>query len=450
MKKIKFIFFAIIIFFTIEFFVPNNIFAEEEKIWIDTSHWDIQTTFLPEGYWKSSVNTRWVDTSHIVNRGYWSQDNYQIWVDTSHWQNNGYWANENYNIWVSSGYNAVTTYNIYINSGYTSYNWVSSGYWNTYAYYIWISSGYFNIEKSGYWDIVEEYGWSINRQYPVIGSAGHAQWRVVYIYNWVDTSHYETRYSTSWVDSSHWETSYHNTSHWEQRQSTYWVDTSHWETRQRTVWKDTSFYISEGHWETRSGSHWVNTSYAVSQGYWENYTEFVWIDTSHNETKKVWITSGYFATPMHGEIIIEKQPKYVFTKWHKDSYGEEACMSLAVSWKVDNNGIILESEKRKIDRVYIYEDVSRYDNKGIDKVIIYEGSVDNSEEGSLETVVKFEYAGSEESMIHVYLYAEHGEVGHISFINPVNGFRSINIEKGGTNTNPDVWLGGIVYEIFEF
>ncbi|MHB1442689.1 MAG: hypothetical protein ACYCXO_08060, partial [Candidatus Humimicrobiaceae bacterium] len=220
--------------------------------------------------------------------------------------------------------------------------------------------------------------------------------------------------------------------------------------RQRSVWKDTSFYLSEGHWETRTGSHWIDTSYTVSQGYWENYTTYTWVDTSYNETKKVWITSGYFADPMHGRIIVEKYPKYVFTKWHKDSSGEEASMTLTITWEIDNSEIVLEADKRKINRIYIYEDVARYNDDGTDKVIIYDGTVTAAEEGSMDVDVKFDYAGSEESLLHVYLYAENGEVGHISFMNPINGFRSINIEQGGTGTNPDVWLGGIVYEIFEF
>jgi hypothetical protein len=446
----KFIFIVVVLFFAIEFFTTSKIFAEEEKIWIDTSHWEIQNSFIPDGYWKSSINKKWIDTSYIVNNGYWSNDSYQVWIDTSHWQNSGYWTTENYNAWVNSGHNSVNTYNIFVSSGYTSYAWVNSGYWNTYAYNVWVSSGYFREEKYGYWKIVEEYGWSINRQYPVIGSAGHAQWVTYSVYRWVDTSHYETRYSASWVDTSHWESSYHDTSHWEQRQRTYWVDTSHWEMRQRSVWKDKSSYLSEGHWETRQGSHWVNTSYTVSQGHWENYTTYTWVDTSYTEASKTWITSGYFADPMHGKVIVEKSPKYIFTKWHKDSSGKEACMTLKITWKVDNSLISIEEDKRKINRVYIYEDVARYNDNGIDKVIIYDGNVTSAEEGSQDVEVKFDYAGSEDSLLHVYLYAENGEVGHISFINPINGFRSINIDQGGTETNPDVWLGGIVYEIFEF
>jgi hypothetical protein len=125
-------------------------------------------------------------------------------------------------------------------------------------------------------------------------------------------------------------------------------------------------------------------------------------------------------------------------------------MSLKISWKIDNSEISSESDKRKINKIYIYEDVVRYNDKGIDKIILFDGSVPSAEEGSMDTVTKFEYAGSEESILHVYLYAENGEVGHISFENPVNGFRSINIYSGNSSSSPDLWLGGIAYEVFEF
>ena len=450
-KNIKnLIFLAIFIFLLIELIFTKNIFAEEEKIWIDTSHWEIQTNFVSDGYWKANENKRWVDTSYKVNQGYWSYDSYQVWVDTSHWVNSGYWITENHNIWVNSGYYKTNTYNVWVKSGYTIYKWVNSGYWSTYSYKVWVSSGYMAKVEYGYWEIVKEYGWSINRLYPVIGSAGHAQWRTKNYYYWVDTSHYETRYATRWIDTSHWESQYIDTSHWEQKQSTVWVDTSHWETKQRLVWKDTSYYVIEGHWETRTGKHWIDTSYIVNQGYWEYYITYTWIDTSHWETNKVWITSGYFANPMHGKIIVEKYPKYVFTKWHKDLSGNEASMNLKITWKIDNSDINLESEKRKINKIYIYEDVVRYNDKGVEKVIIFDGNVLSAEEGSVNADCKFEHAGSEESILHVYVYAERGEAGHISFANPINGFRSINISQDNSNSNPDSWLGGITYEVFEF
>ncbi|MCL5772526.1 MAG: hypothetical protein M1479_09700 [Actinobacteria bacterium] len=116
----------------------------------------------------------------------------------------------------------------------------------------------------------------------------------------------------------------------------------------------------------------------------------------------------------------------------------------------NNSEIVSEANKRKINKVYIYEDVVRYNENGIEKIILFEGSVPGTEEGSLDTNTKFEHSGSQESILHVYVYAENGEVGHISFENPVNGFRSINIDSGGSGLGPDLWLGGITYEVFEF
>ena len=51
------------------------------------------------------------------------------------------------------------------------------------------------------------------------------------------------------------------------------------------------------------------------------------------ETKKVWVTSCT-TDPMHGKIYVEKSPKYVFTKWHKDQNGEESKMNLKLPGKL--------------------------------------------------------------------------------------------------------------------
>ena len=123
---------------------------------------------------------------------------------------------------------------------------------------------------------------------------------------------------------------------------------------------------------------------------------------------------------------------------------------MKITWKIDNSKIVSEADKRKINKVYVYEDVARYNEKGIEKVILFDGSVQSAEEGSLSTDARFEHSGMQESILHIYLYAESKEVGHVSFENPINGFRSININRSGSDPSPDLWLGGITYKVFEF
>jgi len=78
----------------------------EERIWVDTSHWETQTYWVEEGHWETRVGRRWVDGSHYETRvreepytyyvwvksGYWRTYVYDQWVDTSHWEiRTGYW-----------------------------------------------------------------------------------------------------------------------------------------------------------------------------------------------------------------------------------------------------------------------------------------------------------------------------------------------------------------------
>lgn len=450
--KHKIILLTILIILIFLFSLSNNryLYAEEDLVWVDTSHWETKTYLIKDGHWDENQKTRWVDTSYKVNQGYWSYDDYNVWIDTSHWVNDGYWKNEAYREWVSSGYHNTENYYEWIRSGYTVYEWINSGYYQNYSYSVWVSSGYYQKKVVSVW--VPEYdpGWGINRQYPVEGSAGHATLKQYEYFIWVDNSHWETRYSKRWIDTSHWGSRYVDTSHYELRTRTLWVDTSHWEDRTRRIWVDTSHYVSSGYWEKRNDRHWIDTSYIVTQGFWEDYTSFEWVDTSYYSTEKVWITSGYYSSPMHGQIIVEKTPEYVFTRWHRNSDGEDAFMGLKVTWKIDNSNINENDQVKEINKVYIYEDVIRYGDNGIDKVEIFNEKVDPSEKGTVAAIVNFNYGGNEESMLHIYVYSESGQTGHVSFPNPINSCMSINLYEQAGENNEYIWLGGIINETFEF
>ena len=198
------------------------------------------------------------------------------------------------------------------------------------------------------------------------------------------------------------------------------------------------------------GKYWVDTSYKVERGYWEEYIVKEWVDTSYYEHKKIFVRDGYYVPPLHGEVVIEKNPKYVFTKWHKNTMGEECNMELKVTWNLDNSEIPPGEEEKKINSIYIYENVCRFENNGIDKVIIYNDSVPASAKGSIDTIIKFNYSGGEDSILHIYLYAQSGESAHIYFSNPINGYRSINISSNGSSSNANTWLGGNYYGKVEF
>ncbi|MDD3819098.1 MAG: hypothetical protein PHG41_04635, partial [Actinomycetota bacterium] len=185
----------------------------------------------------------------------------------------------------------------------------------------------------------------------------------------------------------------------------------------------------------------------VEEGHWEDYAESVWANEDDYDYEH---EHKHVDSSLHGELVVKKDPEYVFTKWHKDEYNNECGMNLSISWKVDNSNLTEGEEEKKIVRLYIYEDVCRFDDKGIEKVIIFDGNVSPATEGNIDTVTKFEYSGSKESLLHIYLFDQDGESVHVYFSNPINGFRSINLMSEGSGTDANAWLGGISYEKFEF
>ncbi|MBM3707293.1 MAG: hypothetical protein FJW69_02970 [Actinobacteria bacterium] len=393
------------------FICPEKIFcddwlkvevAEGELVWIDTSHWEKQPVYIKDGYYRDTVSERWVDTSYAVTQGYWKTGEYKVWVveretvphtayryiDTSRWETR------------YREVQVLTPVNFTIYRGTDSYGW------SVYAFAA-KPAGLRQVTYNGETYMAEV--WTIDYR-PYRGGWIHAE-KWVYRYKFIT----QRQYYSEWVQSGYWQA------------YTYYeiVDTSHW--------------------ETRTGRYWVDTSYTVSQGYWEEYVSRQWVDTSYYEYRNVWVSDGYYTSPIHGKVFVEKNPKYVFTRWHKDSAGNDCCMVLKIGWEIDNSQIKVGEEAKRIVRASVYEEVVRYKNKGIYRVDIFDGSFEASSSGSVNTVIKFDFAGNEESILHIYLFSQDGQAVHVYFSNPINGFRSINIDYGGTNTDADGWLGGNNY-----
>ena len=125
-------------------------------------------------------------------------------------------------------------------------------------------------------------------------------------------------------------------------------------------------------------------------------------------------------------------------------------MELKVSWQIDNTQLLPGEEEKEITRIVVYEDVVRYNNNGTEKVEIINKSIQPVKQGSIESTTYFDYSGSEESILHIFLYAQNGECAHIYFNNPINGYRSINLGSGGTEIDANTWLGGNYFGSIEF
>jgi len=97
---------------------------------------------------------------------------------------------------------------------------------------------------------------------------------------------------------------------------------------------------------------------------------------------------------------------------------------------------------KKITGAHIYQETKRYNGRGLEKTEIYGGQVAPSEAGSIGISALFDFAGDIDSILHIFLYSAEGNLIHVYFSNPVNGFRSINIDQEGTGKDADRWLGG--------
>ncbi len=355
---------------------------------------------------------RWVDTSYIVSQGYWAVGEYKVWVsssayvpytayryvDTSHWVTEYYWVEV---------YKPV---NFTVIKGTDSYGW------SVYA---------FAAQTKGTREVTYNQERYLANVYiidykPARGGRIYAE-KYVFIYKIVK----ELRTRTKWVSSGYWQA--------------------------YTAYK----LVDTSHWETRTGKYWVDTSYKVESGYWQEYNEKQWIDTSRYEYRDVWISSGFYTEPIHRKVIIEKTPKYIFTKWHINKDGNPCGMFLKVSWILDNsinsnensnnasNGQSVNNQSpKKISPIYIYQDINRYNNKPVEKTELLSKNITPSETGSVEVFSIFNFAGDEKSICYIYLFTEDGPSVHLYLSNPINGFVYININYNGTEKDADKWLGG--------
>ena len=393
------------------FIFPSNIYCDDwlkiadiqnEQVWVDTSRWETREVLVRDGYYKNVIKNRWVDTSYTVAQGHWAIGHYDVWVqqtslvpytayryvDTSHLKTTARFVE------------VIKPVNFSVIFGTDSYGW------SVYAFAA-APKGMKQVTYNGEKYLVDI--WVIDYR----PSRGGHIYAVKYNFKYKFVM--ELRYYTEWVQSGHWEpyTAYRS------------VDTSYW--------------------DTRTGRYWVDTSYGVQSGYWEQYSAREWVDTSYYEYKNVWVADGYYTKPLRGKITVEKSPKYIFTRWHRNEGGKECGMDLKVLWELDNTEIMPGQEPKKIARAHIYQVTSRYGDKGEYETLVFDGAVSPAEAGYIEVFSTFDFAGDEKSRLHIQLFSEDGQGIHVYFSNPVNGFRSINTDYGGTAKDADRWLGGNYY-----
>jgi hypothetical protein len=416
--KIMLVPFLLMLFYLFSVFLPFMIFEKDlygsnegwlktdnppgELVWVNTSHWETRMVYKKDGYYRDVTRPRYVDTSYTISQGYYKSGEYRVWVEEKSMQS------------------------------YVAKRYVDTSHWETrYRTVTKIVPVNFTVING-----TDSYGWSVYsfasqaRGMQQVSYNGAQYMAVVYVIDYrparggrVYATKYLFQYKFVAVQESY----------------SVMVSSGYWENYSVRYLADTS------HWETRTGRYWVDTSYRVTAGYWEDYYEKEWVDTSRYESENFWVTDGFYEEPIHGKVTVRKDPQYVFTRWHKDNGGNECGMNLRVDWEIDSAGLLSGQVPKKIISANIFQEVTRYKNRGIDKVVIYNGNVNPSAEGFISTFTLFNFAGNEDSILHIFLYAEGGQIIHVYFSNPVNGFKSININLQGTSSDPERWLGGNNY-----
>ena len=305
----------ILLIILILFIYPKELFCEDwlkvdtpvgERTWIDTSHWENKEIWVTDGYFKEVSKKEWVDTSYTVSQGYWKTEEYRIWVTSS----------------------TLVPY--------TDYRWVDTSHLEGRYRYIekWVPANltiYMGISR---------YGWD------VYSFAAKPKGSVTIVYN---GNRYRAR---KWVIDYRpsrggrvYATKYLCYEKEVQVKEYYDVWVSSGYRQPYTAYK----LVDTSHWETGNRRVWVDTSYVVPSGYWHYYTQKGWVDTSHYEFVAIWVVDGFYTELLHGEVTVEKNPAYIFTKWHKDQNNKECSMELNVSWEIDNSDLA-EGEEEKSNR----------------------------------------------------------------------------------------------------
>ena len=399
------------VFLTSSFFYPVNLcgdnwlkvdISENNLTWVDTSRWETKKIYVNDGYYRNVEKQRWVDTSYTVSGGHWETGQYRVWVKSS----------------------SVVPY--------TAYRYVDTSHWET-------TTSYVEVQKPVFFSVLfgtDSYGWSVYSFAAKFTGMKQVMYNgEKYLVNVYVIDYRPARggrvYAVKYVFLIKFVK--------EKRVSAKWVSSGYWQpyTAYKTI--DTS------RWETRTGRNWVDTSYTVNSGYWQAYTEKQWVDTGYYEDTRVWVNSGYYAEPLHGRVTVQKSPEYVFTKWHKDGLGRDCGMELIVNWEIDNSMLPEGEPEKKISKVHIYQETVRYKDRGSAMTVIKNSNISPAAIGQVEAFSSFDYAGSDQSILHIYLHALSGEVVHVYFNNPINGFRSINIKYSGTSSSPEEFLGGNYY-----
>ena len=157
-----------------------------------------------------------------------------------------------------------------------------------------------------------------------------------------------------------------------------------------------------------------------------------------------WVEKYEIIEPTEGNISLNKEPNFVFTKWHKHDDGTPSGMDINISWDTQDNrennikeSFFVDERYRKmgLDLYPLYPEVP---NSDAECLIALEENVIERQNSYNNAYYHFEldHAGTEESVLYIQMRTEEGNIIDIMSKIPINGYFGINISEVPEDVTP--------------
>jgi len=138
--------------------------------------------------------------------------------------------------------------------------------------------------------------------------------------------------------------------------------------------------------------------------------------------------------PTYGTVSLNKEPNFVFTKWHKHDDGTSCKMDLDFTWTAERETELKDNFFHDIRyqdigyELYPLHPENPYNIVGEELSVLGENVIYRNVGSSYSQYqVEFEHAGTEDSLFYAQLITKEGNILDVIATSPINGFFGIQI-----------------------
>jgi len=147
--------------------------------------------------------------------------------------------------------------------------------------------------------------------------------------------------------------------------------------------------------------------------------------------------------PTYGTVSLNKEPNFVFTKWHKHDYDTPCKIALDFSWTAENKTELKDNfffniryQEAGYELYPLYPE-NPYNTMGEELSILGENVIYNDVGSSYaQYQMEFEHAGTKDSFFYAQIITEEGNILEVIAHSPVNGYFGINISEVPEGVTP--------------